>query len=51
MVEYKAVSGKTTAHLDSAKTFEEAKRDLRLLETSEAWCLKIVKIKKGKENE
>ena len=49
MVEYKAVSGKTTAHLDSATTFEEAKRDLRLLETSEAWCLKIVKIKKEKE--
>ena len=51
MVEYKAVSGKTTAHLDSATTFEEAKRDLRLLEESEAWCLKIVKIKQGKENE
>ena len=49
MTRFEAVSGKTTAHLDSAKTFEEAKRDLRLLENSHAWCLRIVKIKKEKE--
>ena len=46
MTKFKAVSGDTVVHLDSAKTFNEAKEQIRLLDKSEAWCLKVIKIKR-----
>ena len=46
MTVFKAISGSTTVHLDSANNFQEAKRDMKLLEESETWCLKITKIKR-----
>ena len=46
ITKFKAISGSTTVHLDSANNFQEAKRDIKLLETSQAWCLRIIKIKR-----
>ncbi len=46
MVKFKAVSGDTTVYLDSAKNFKEAVEQMSLLDKSEAWCLKINKVKK-----
>ena len=54
MKKFKATNGatgNTTVYLDSATTLEEAKRDVSLLEPSEAWNLQIYNPEKEKKND